>query len=342
MSPDGIAVAILNWNGTSFLEQFLPSVFAFSQGASIYVIDNGSDDQPEKLLAERFPEIRWLHLGKNYGFCGGYNRAIPQLKEEYVVLLNSDVEVSQGWLEPLAHALNQDPLLAAVQPNILSHHQPQLFEYAGAAGGYIDHMGYPFCRGRMFDTLEQHVGQYDSAEPFPVFWASGACMMIRRKAFLEAGGFDEEFFAHMEEIDLCWRLQHQGLKLAVVTQSKVYHVGGGTLPVDSPHKRFLNYRNNLLMLYKNLPEHKVWPVLLTRLLLDGIAGALDLLKGKPELTWAIIRSHVAFYKLKSKYEPLARDKFYPATLYPGSVVWAYFVKKKKYFSALDWSPVPNS
>lgn len=342
MSQPAVAVVILNWNGTSFLQKFLPSVTLHSEEATVYVVDNGSDDQPDQLLNQQFPQVKWIKLGQNYGFCGGYNRSIPQLTEEWVVLLNSDVEVSPGWLKPLVNALKSDQQLVAVQPTILSFSQPNYFEYAGAAGGFIDFLGYPFCRGRLFHTLEEDQGQYDSEHPFPVFWASGACMMVRREAFIEAGGFDEAFFAHMEEIDLCWRFQHQGLKVAVVTSSKVFHVGGGTLSVESPRKRFLNHRNNLLMLYKNLPQHEVWKIILQRLLLDGITGLMELARGRPSMTLAVIKAHFDFYRLKSLYSTKSRDFKFPQTVYQKSVVWEYFVKGKKRFGLLNWSPIPGS
>ena len=249
-----IAIVILNWNGRHFLEKFLPGVAQHSRDlARIVVADNASTDDSLAYLKANFPEVDIIRLDQNYGFTGGYNRALQQVQEPYYVLLNSDVEVSEGWLNPLMQFMEKHPEVAACQPKIRSYNDRHLLEHAGAAGGFIDYLGYPFCRGRIYNHLEEDKGQYDQA--VPVFWATGACLFIRRDDFRNENGFDEQFFAHMEEIDLCWRLQQSGKQIWVIPQSTVYHVGGGTLPKNNPRKTFFNFRNNLMMLFKNLPGH---------------------------------------------------------------------------------------
>lgn len=333
-----IAVAILNYNGRHHLEQFLPSVVAHSAGADVVVIDNGSTDDSLQWLRSHYPEVITLPLEQNFGFCGGYNRALQMLTHELVVLLNSDVEVTPGWLEPLAAQFNKHHRLAACQPKILSYHQKKMFEYAGAAGGYIDWLGYPFCRGRLFNTLEADHGQYNDA--CKIFWASGACMMVRRSAFIEAGGFEELFFAHMEEIDLCWRFHHMGYDVAYQPSSIVYHLGAGTLSKNNPRKTFLNFRNGLCLLLRNYTGNGLFLVIFWRLLLDGLAGFMFLLKGEWANVWAIVRAHVAFYRwtgvmltarkiiLKKRVE----GAVYP--IYQGSIVLHYYLFNKRVYSRL--------
>ncbi|MFT6210319.1 MAG: GT2 family glycosyltransferase, partial [Bacteroidia bacterium] len=257
-----IAVVILNWNGKSFLEKFLPSVISNSQGATIYVADNASSDRSLEFVEKNFPTVIRIDNGNNFGFAGGYNKALEDLNEEFFVLLNSDVEITPNWLQPVIALFDSDQQVAAIQPKILSYHDKTSFEYAGAAGGFIDKNGYPFCRGRIFESLETDNGQYDAVQE--VFWATGACMFVRSKVYRELGGLDDDFFAHMEEIDLCWRTKRAGHKIMVQPKSIVYHVGGGTLPKSNPFKTFLNFRNGLELLAKNLPKNRLFFGILTR------------------------------------------------------------------------------
>ena len=289
-----VSIAILNWNGQKWLEKFLPSVCKTTYaGAEIWVIDNGSNDKSREFLSRHFPEVRQIHHQQNYGFTEGYNRAMPHFTSPYVVLLNSDVAVEPGWLEPLVEQMETNLNIAAIQPKILSHADPQHFEYAGAAGGYLDILGYPFCRGRLFDHLEVDQGQYDEAQK--VGWASGACCMIRTSVIEQIGLFEAAFFAHMEEIDFCWRAQNFGYKILCEPKSVVYHVGGGTLQHGSPRKTFLNVRNSLAMLHKNLPASQLVLKIFLRLVLDGIWGLSLIPKGQWKHVWAIIRAHFAYY-----------------------------------------------
>lgn len=288
-----LAVAILNWNGRNWLEQFLPGVVQFSQNADIYVIDNLSTDDSIEFLEKHFPTVQIVKNDKNYGFAGGYNEGLKGIKNEYYCLLNSDVEVTENWTEPVLELLESNPSISAVQPKILSYHNRSYFEFAGAAGGLIDNLGYPYCRGRVFDDLEEDKGQYnDEAE---IFWASGCCFFIRSKDFWEQNGFDARFFAHQEEIDLCWRLINSGKKIYYTGKSQVYHVGGGTLNKQSARKTYLNMRNNLSMLLKNLPFPQVIWVIFFRLCLDGIAGVYFGIKYGFSHLWAVLRAHFAFY-----------------------------------------------
>lgn len=291
-----IAIVILNWNGRALLEQFLPSVLLHSAQATIYLADNASTDDSVAFVQERYPAIRIVQNTENLGYAGGYNAALQHIQADVYCLLNSDVAVTEGWLRPIIKAFANDETLAIAQPKLLDFKQPEKFEYAGAAGGYIDKYGYPYCRGRQFNTLEEDKGQYDAPQPVPVFWASGACFFIRAKVFHQLRGFDEAFFAHQEEIDLCWRAHREGLKVACVTQSTVYHLGGATLATNNPKKTYLNFRNSLLMLLKNLPDKGLYTTLFLRLVLDGVAGVRFLLQGKPRLTYEIVRAHFAFYK----------------------------------------------
>ncbi|MBL7924797.1 MAG: glycosyltransferase [Bacteroidia bacterium] len=335
-----IAIVILNWNGRKFLEKFLPDVIRYSHNlAHIVVADNASDDDSVAWLGSTFPEVERICLDKNYGFTGGYNRALKQVQADYYVLLNSDVEVSAGWLKPLYDFMESHPDAAACQPKIRSYLDRTLLEHAGAAGGYIDYLGYPFCRGRIYNTLEKDQGQYDSIEQ--VFWATGACLFIRAQVFHDQQGFDDFFFAHMEEIDLCWRIQQSGKAIYVIPESVIYHVGGGTLPKSNPRKTYFNFRNNLVMLFKNLPGHRLVWLIPLRLLLDGIAGAKFMLDGDFKDTLAVLRAHFAFYRYVLRSFP-ARKRQQKQVLrhptkgiYHRSIVLAYYLKKIKYFHQLS-------
>lgn len=329
-----IAVVILNWNGKSFLEQFLPSVKKFSEEADIIIADNRSTDDSVPFLKEHYPTFKILQLDKNYGFAGGYNKALELVNSKYYVLLNSDVEVTKDWLSPMFEMLENDNSIAACQPKIKDFKKRTHFEYAGAGGGFIDNLGYPFCRGRVFDTLEEDAGQFN--DPSEVFWASGASMFIRSDAYHRIGGLDEFFFAHMEEIDLCWRLKNEGNKIMVCPSSTVYHVGGGTLNKINPKKTFLNFRNSLLMLHKNLPKNKRFSKIVSRLLLDGLAGIKFIIDGKPNHTGAIIRAHFAFYSAMSQNKSKRIHIKNPnlTGMIKKSIVKEYFINKRRTFSEI--------
>lgn len=330
------AVVILNWNGKSFLEQFLPTLILHTNNiADIIIADNCSTDDSISFLQNHFSEkIQIIQLDKNYGFAGGYNKALEQIDAEYYVLLNSDVEVSENWLPPMLQLLEGNKNIAACQPKIKDFNQKDNFEYAGASGGFIDILGYPFCRGRIFDNIEKDNGQYDDITE--IFWASGACLCIRSEIYHNTGGLDEFFFAHMEEIDLCWRIKNQGYQIMVCPSSTVYHVGGGTLNKTKPQKTFLNFRNSLLTLHKNLPENKVFPIILKRLCLDFFAGFKFLLEGKIQHTFAIIKSHFSFYGA-IKQNKLKRKKVKNPNLkgmINKSIVVNHFLKKNNTFNSL--------
>ncbi|MDR0714385.1 MAG: glycosyltransferase family 2 protein [Bacteroidales bacterium] len=333
----GTAIVILNWNGCHYLERFLPSVEAYSQlpDVSVIVADNGSTDDSVACLRTRFPSVRILLLDRNYGFAEGYNRALRQVDARYYVLLNSDVEVTANWLPPLIAMMEKNENAAACMPKIKSEARRDFFEYAGAAGGFMDKYGYAFCRGRLFDTVERDCGQYDSETE--VFWAAGACCIVRASFFHEAGGFDDAFFAHMEEIDLCWRWKNAGYSILYTPESTVYHVGGGMLPKDSPFKTFLNYRNNLLMMYKNLPRQYRFRRLLLRRLMDYAAAIRGLLSGQPVLK-PVLKAHRDFRKMKRAYRDLPRPKDFPSCVYPGSIAYQYFVKRKTVISFEPFRP----
>lgn len=330
-----VAVIILNWNGEKLLREFLPSVVRNTNAelGRVVVVDNHSTDGSWKCLEKEFPEVERVLFEENFGFAGGYNRAIEMIEAEYVVLLNSDVEVAPGWLEPLVAVLDRDEKVVAVQPKILAYREKDKFEYAGAAGGYIDYLGFPFCRGRMLDTTERDNGQYD--DEVEIFWATGAALCIRRERYCLAGGLDEAFFAHMEEIDLCWRLKNEGGVLKVVPTSVVFHLGGGSLPMNHPRKLFLNYRNNLLMLYKNLGEKQRSKVFFIRGLLDMMAAGLFLLKGEFTNARSVIRAYKAFYKMKKTYGK-KENPVDITGIYQQSIVLAYFLRGKKKFSDLNF------
>ncbi|WP_047448786.1 glycosyltransferase family 2 protein [Alistipes sp. ZOR0009] len=332
-----VAVIILNWNGITFLKQFLPSVIANTPAAiaDIIVADNGSNDESVQHIKATHPSVQIIQFDRNYGFTGGYNKAISSINHEYTVLLNSDVEVPQGWLEPLVAEMDKNKEVGACMPKIIAQQNKDSFEYAGASGGFLDKFGYPFCRGRILSSLENDNGQYDN--PTPVFWASGACLMVRTRLYRELGGLDSDFFAHMEEIDFCWRLQHEGYKVMAYPQSKVYHVGGGTLPNNNPRKMYLNFRNSLLMLTKNLPKRLLFRTLFIRMILDGAAGIVFLLQGKWSFFVSVLKAHRDFYKMADKFIEKRKSisKHSTLGLYKKSIILSYVVKGKKTFSRLN-------
>ncbi len=325
------AVVILNWNGKPFLEKFLPSALKYSTSASIIVADNNSSDDSISFVKSNYPSIRIIEIAKNGGYSKGYNTALSQIDAEYYVLLNSDIEVTPNWLEPVLKLMDSDKSIAACQPKILDFYNKDYFEYAGAAGGYIDYLGYPFCKGRIFNTLEKDNGQYN--DNYEIFWATGACLFVRASDYKSIKGLDDDFFAHLEEIDLCWRLKSAGHKIYYCGESHIYHVGGGTLNKINPRKTYLNFRNSLFMLYKNLKPGTLFLLLLIRMSLDGIAGIKFLLEGSGNHTWAVIRAHFAFYaslpslNKKRKHNTLRNLDF--KEVYKGSIVWEYFIKRKK-------------
>lgn len=330
----------MNWNGRNFLEKFLPTLLAHTQdpATEIIVADNDSSDDSVAFLTEKYKNLRLIRLERNHGFAGGYNETLRHVEAEYYLLLNSDIEVTPGWLSPLVDHLDRHSDVAACSPILLDQQQRDMYEYAGAAGGYIDRYGYTFCRGRIFHTLEPYSGELK--HPLEVFWTSGACMLIRSSLFREAGGFDAHFFAHMEEVDLCWRLKNRGHNLTVVPAAQVYHVGGGTLPKSNPFKTYLNFRNNLFLLYKNLPGEQLGPTLRKRMLLDGISALRFLLTLKFGDVKAILRAHRDFRKKKSDYmetrkqnAPFIKKTRHPE-MYNRSIVFDYFLAGRKYFSRL--------
>ena len=330
-----IAVIILNWNGEDLLRKFLPSVCAHTNAntADVIVVDNGSDDNSVEVLKQEFPQVKTLLFPQNYGFAAGYNKALEMLDYKYAVLLNSDVETTPHWLEPLLEFAEGNLDVAACQPKIKSLRKREEFEYAGAAGGFIDRYGYPFCRGRIFNTLETDRGQYDDI--CDIFWASGAALFVRSEIYKKVGGLDPSFFAHMEEIDLCWRLKNGGYTLKVVPSSVVYHLGGGSLPMNHPRKLFLNYRNNLLMLHKNLCAKQRKKIFFARVLLDTMAGGLFLLKGQWSNTRSVIRAYKAFREMRKVY-PVPERSVSLSGIYPRSIVLDYFLRGKKKFSDLNF------
>lgn len=335
-----VSVVILNWNGRALMERFLPSVIAHSPEtvAEVVVADNGSTDGSLEMLRRRFPSVRLIVLDKNYGFAEGYNRALAAVDAPYTVLLNSDVEVTPGWLDAPLDALHRHPDVVAIQPKLLSQREPDRFEYAGAAGGFMDRYGYPFCRGRLLHMVETDRGQYDA--PAEILWASGACLFIRTAVYKEAGGLDAGFFAHQEEIDLCWRLRSRGWRLLCIPQSTVYHVGGATLHAESPRKTFLNFRNNLLMLYKNLPDGRLRPVMRLRFVLDYLAAAKFLLGGHPRNAWAVRQARREFRRLIPAYAPLRAENLAKRTvacipeILQASLLWQFYVKGRKRYADL--------
>ncbi|TCK69044.1 hypothetical protein DFQ05_0555 [Winogradskyella wandonensis] len=330
-SSKDIAVVILNWNGKALLEQFLPSVIQHSAEAKIYVADNASTDDSVSFITEKFPEVEIIQNIENGGYAKGYNDALKHIEAPILCLLNSDIEVTKDWLLPVIEEYNADNV-AIIQPKILDYKKKSYFEYAGAAGGFIDKYGYPYCRGRIFDTIEEDIGQYN--ENIHIFWASGACFFIKNQVFKDLNGFDESYFAHMEEIDLCWRAYNNGYLSKYVGSSTVYHVGGATLQNTSPRKTYLNFRNSLFTLVKNT-DRNVLSRVLTRMVLDGIAGIRFLLKGQPLFFFSILKAHGSFYLslprlLKQRNTLKKKSGYYSST----SIVWDYFIKKKRKFNCL--------
>lgn len=335
-----VSVVILNWNGKKLLEQFLPSIFQYTNLAiaDIVIADNCSTDDSISFVKEAYPEAKLILLEENYGFAEGYNKALKEIETEYSLLLNSDVEVSDSWLEPLITYMDENADVGAAQPKLLAQRRKSHFEYAGAAGGYLDKYGYPFCRGRIFGSVEEDKGQYDTVAD--IFWATGACFMIRTADFFKIGGFDSSFFAHMEEIDLCWRLNARGRRVVCVPTSTVYHVGGATLSEESPRKTFLNFRNNLLMLYKNLPEKDLESTLRIRYYLDMLAVLQFYLTGKSKNAKAIRDAYKEFRATKANYDVKRKVNLSETiqkvnTIYLKSILWSFYVKGKKVLSSLD-------
>ncbi len=345
-SAKRIAVVILNWNGSAMMKKFLPSVIAHSQADSdVIVADNGSTDDSCEMLVAHFPEVRLIRLPENYGFAEGYNKALEQVDAEFFMLLNSDVEVSENWLRPQHDYMNANHETAADQHKILTYSQRDSFEYAGAAGGYIDRYGYPFCRGRIFSVVERDTGQYDS--PTNVFWATGAALLTRKADWTAAGGLDGSFFAHQEEIDFCWRLRSRGRCVACVPQSTVWHVGGASLEQGNPRKTFLNFRNNLIMLYKNLPPAELKPVMRLRRWLDALAALQFLLSGSAANARAVWQGRKAFRKMRPELAAARELNLHAATAtdiperVPYSLLVAFYLKGRKTFSRLTSPTSPH-
>jgi GT2 family glycosyltransferase len=335
------AVVILNWNGIEYLKKFIDTVIknTVDEETCVYVADNGSTDGSCEWISQNHKEIRLIRLAENHGFAQGYNLALDQIDTQYYVLLNSDIEVTEGWLKPLINYLDLNPDVASCQPKILSYNQRDSFEYAGAAGGFIDKYGYPLCRGRILNHIEKDTGQYDNTTD--IFWSTGACMVIRAEAWKKCGGFDADFFAHMEEIDLCWRFHKAGYRVSYVPDSSVYHIGGGTLSYRSPFKTYLNFRNSLYLLYKNLPGNKKGKILIKRRFLDGIAALFFLFKGQFKSVGAVWKAHIDYYRhqgrLKEKRENIRSeygDKSVGLILNK-CIVFEFYIKGRKTFSSLN-------
>lgn len=335
-----VSVVILNWNGENYLQKFLPLLIENTKlpDVEIIVADNASTDNSMTMLKTEFPGVRTILLDKNYGFAGGYNKVLEQVEADYFVLLNSDVEVAPHWLEPMLEYMQANERVAACQPKIRSYMQPDYFEHAGAAGGFIDSFGFPFCRGRIFADVEKDNGQYDTVNK--VFWASGACLMIRSELYRRVGGLDDEFFAHMEEIDLCWRLNSRGFHVACVPQSVVYHIGGGTLNAESPHKTYLNFRNNLLMLYKNLPNNVLKKTMFWRFIFDYAAAFQLYITGKKQNALSVFKARSDFKRMLPRFADKRKENILHATndckslIFHKSIVIAYYLKGKKSFESL--------
>jgi GT2 family glycosyltransferase len=327
------AIVILNWNGLHYLKEFLPSIVHNSTNCEIIVADNASTDASIEFVENSYPEVRIIRLNQNYGFCEGYNQALQQVQAKYYVLLNSDVAVSPNWVTPLIELMESDENIAVCQPKLNSQHQPGMFEYAGAGGGMIDSLGYPFCRGRLFETLEEDNGQYNNIQE--VFWATGACMFVRASVYKELGGLEPAFFAHMEEIDFCWRAKNAGYKIMYNGLSQVFHVGGGTLHKSNPRKTFLNFRNGLVLLYKNLPGSKLIPTILVRVILDWVAALRMVVAGQSKDARAVLDAHadiMKHYKYWRHQRKLQQPKGnFPDLqgVYKGSIVWEYFVRQRR-------------
>ena len=348
MTDKKIAVVILNWNGVEMMRRFIPSVVSYSQEADVIVADNGSTDDSLQMLRAEFPAVRIIQLDRNYGFAEGYNKALSQIGHPYSILLNSDVEVSPGWLRPMLDYMESHPDIAACQPKIIKESERASFEYAGASGGYIDWLGYPFCRGRLMSTVEEDHGQYN--QPVSIFFFSFAALMVRTELYKELGGLDARFFAHQEEIDFCWRLHNRGYQLMCIPQSVVYHVGGGTLNQGDPRKTFLNFRNNLLLLYKNLPLTRRWRVMPLRCVLDYVAALQMCLTGHRKDALAVLHARQEFSHIRHEFddkrdaelqaqrkqEAVSGHKFDIPEIMPSSLLWQYYVKGRTHFSQLKW------
>jgi len=327
-----IAIIILNWNGKALLKQFLPSVISFSNEADIYVADNASTDNSVSFVKTSFPKVTIIQNSTNGGYAKGYNDALRDIKADVFCLLNSDVEVTENWLKPIQETFKNESNTAIIQPKILDQKRKDYFEYAGAGGGFIDKFGYPYCRGRIFNTIEKDKGQYNNSDD--IFWASGACLFVRNDVFKTLKGFDEAFFAHMEEIDFCWRAKNLGYSIKYVGASTIFHVGGATLSNTSPKKTYLNFRNSLYTLVKNASGNLLYLVFV-RLILDGIAGVKFLFELKPQHTLAIVKSHLTFYShlnnlLKQRKTQTKITSYYSKK----SIIWSYFIVKKRYFKSL--------
>jgi len=334
------AVVILNFNGKAWLNKFLPSVIQYSSSAKIVVADNNSTDGSIEMIAAEFPQVEVIRISENLGFCGGYNYALNHLDAVYYVLLNSDAEVTPGWLEPMIALLDHDSSIAAVQPKILSYHNKESFEYAGAAGGFIDALGYPFCRGRIFNSIEKDTGQYD--DTIPVFWATGACVMVRSELYKKMNGLDEDFFAHMEEIDLCWKLNRAGYQVYYQGLSTIYHVGGGTLAASNPRKTYLNFRNGLSLLVRHLRTSDLLYKLPLRLFFDWLAAVKFLVDGASSDSGAIMKAHVHFLlgfrkELKKRRRLTNTLPQYKARrIYPRLIVIDFYLRGKKFFHQIHF------
>ena len=335
------AVVILNWNGIGYLKKFLPGVIKFSAENETYicVADNGSTDGSVEWVELNHTDVKIIKLGSNHGFAGGYNLALTNVDAKYFVLLNSDIEVTEGWLNPLIDYMERNPDVASCQPKVLSYDRKEYFEHAGAGGCFIDKYGYPFCRGRIFNKTEKDNGQYDNE--INVFWSSGACMIVRSEAWKKCGGFDDTFFAHMEEIDLCWRFHRAGFRVYYLPSSVVYHVGGGSLPYSSPFKTYLNFRNSLFLLYKNLPEKRLKSVMFKRRLLDGLAACFFLAKGSFRSAWMVLKAHMDYYKNLKQLKYKRSDVLKLGTTYNNapilnkSIVFEFYIKGNKTYRRLS-------
>lgn len=334
------AIVILNWNGIDYLKKFLASVVRYSTcpDTCIYVADNGSTDGSVEWVVQSFSSVKTLTLGSNHGFAGGYNKALEQIDATYFLLLNSDIEVTEGWLQALVDFMDVNPDVASCQPKIRSYDHRDHFEHAGAAGCYIDKYGYPFCRGRIFYNIEKDNGQYDTRED--VFWSSGACMIVRADAWKKAGGFDDSFFAHMEEIDLCWRFSKAGYRVCYIPESLIYHVGGGSLPYTSPFKTYLNFRNSLFLLYKNLPENNLQSIMFIRKILDGIAALIFLCKGDFVNCRSVLKAHIDYYRSKKELKAKRKTVMQleairsPSHVLNKSIVFEFYIKGRKSYDLL--------
>ncbi len=332
-----VAVVILNWNGKFFLEKFLPNVIRYSIGvADIVVADNNSSDDSLAILREKFPEVKIILNKTNLGFAGGYNEALKQVKSDYYILLNSDVDVTENWIQPVINLMKSDERIAACQPKIRSYKHPDEYEYAGAAGGFIDKYGYPFCRGRIFSSLEKDHHQYDDVKE--IFWATGACLFVRADIFHQLGGFDATFFAHMEEIDLCWRIHRADYKIMCCPASTVYHIGGGTLPKNNPRKTYLNFRNNLMMVYKNANKSDLFSILLFRTFFDFVAAILFLFTNGWSDCKAVLKAHIDFHRKKKTLDQgldTNTTNHSIQLIYPKSILLRYFIFRNRRFSDLS-------